>query len=218
MADVTLDEHGQPLELGFNLLRLMDRHRDELNGICRGLLFDGVVTKEEIYHLRDWLVRTSGVASTFPGDILFKRIERVLADGTIEEEERVELEEFIKKLVGGDPIQGGENAISGSTQVAYDEPQPEVSFDSRVFCLTGKFIFGIRRSCREAIMTLGGTCVDSPTLSTDYLVIGNIGSRDWMHTSYGRKIERAIEIRNNREGPVAILSEEHWVASMQRML
>ena len=30
---------------------------------------------------------------------------------------------------------------------------------------------------------------------TDYLVIGILGSEDWIHTSYGRKIEKAIEIK-----------------------
>jgi hypothetical protein len=40
-------------------------------------------------------------------------------------------------------------------------------------------------------------------------VIGVFASRDWYHTNYGRKIERAVELR--AEGhPITNLSEEHW--------
>jgi hypothetical protein len=49
----------------------------------------------------------------------------------------------------------------------------------------------------------------TPSGSSHYLVIGVFASRDWMYTNYGRKIERAVELRQCGSG-IAIISEEHW--------
>ena len=70
--------------------------------------------------------------------------------------------------------------------------------------------FGTRRNVMEAIEARGGTPSDSaPTRESNYLVIGVFASRDWANTNYGRKIERAVELRDSRSG-IAIISEEHW--------
>jgi hypothetical protein len=57
---------------------------------------------------------------------------------------------------------------------------------------TGKFAFGPRRVCEAAVEALGGRAGSSVTRVTNYLVIGTFGSRDWIHTSHGRKIEQAV--------------------------
>jgi len=44
-------------------------------------------------------------------------------------------------------------------------------------------------------------------------VLGTFGSRDWVHTSFGRKIETAIRYRD-KGAPIAIVSEDHWAASL----
>jgi hypothetical protein len=41
------------------------------------------------------------------------------------------------------------------------------------------------------------------------LVIGVFASRDWANTNFGRKIERAVKLRDSGSG-LAIISEEHW--------
>jgi hypothetical protein len=62
----------------------------------------------------------------------------------------------------------------------------------------------------EAIEAKGGTPSDAaPSRDSHYLVIGIFASRDWYNTNYGRKIERAVELRDSGSG-IAIISEEHW--------
>ena len=51
----------------------------------------------------------------------------------------------------------------------------------------------------------------SVTLKTDYLVIGDLSSRDWKFSSFGRKIEKAIEYRDSGKSDVAIISEQMWL-------
>ncbi len=48
-------------------------------------------------------------------------------------------------------------------------------------------------------------------------VIGAIGSRDWIHSTHGRKIERAVELREQGTG-IYILSEEYWADSIRTVL
>ena len=76
--------------------------------------------------------------------------------------------------------------------------------------VTRRFAYGTRRKVSEAILTRGGIPTDStPTRQTHYLVIGLFASRDWANTNYGRKIERAVELRDLGSG-ISIISEEHW--------
>jgi hypothetical protein len=42
-----------------------------------------------------------------------------------------------------------------------------------------------------------------------YLIIGEIGSRDWIHSTHGRKIEKALE-HNAGGARIAIIGEQHW--------
>ncbi|MNF12093.1 hypothetical protein D3C80_2134780 [compost metagenome] len=42
-----------------------------------------------------------------------------------------------------------------------------------------------------------------------YLVVGAIGNEQWLHSTYGTKIKKAVELRE-AGAPLAIVSEEHW--------
>ena len=69
--------------------------------------------------------------------------------------------------------------------------------------------FGQRRACEAAVHQLGAT-TGSITRKTDFLVIGAYATDSWKHSSFGTKIMRAVELRD--EGfPISIVSEEHWV-------
>jgi hypothetical protein len=76
--------------------------------------------------------------------------------------------------------------------------------------------YGTRSRVIECIEAHGGKAVDTPpTRASSYLVIGFFASRDWYATNYGRKIERAVELRNGGNG-IAIISEEHWKAFLAK--
>jgi NAD-dependent DNA ligase len=61
----------------------------------------------------------------------------------------------------------------------------------------------------------GGVVVDSVSAEVDYLVVGALGSSEWVHGSYGRKIERAIELYDQLGAPL-ILSEQQWAIALNR--
>ena len=57
---------------------------------------------------------------------------------------------------------------------------------------------------------MGGTNAKGVTKTLNYLVLGTYVTDSWIHESYGRKIEKAMEYRSGGM-PLLIVSEEHWV-------
>ena len=78
--------------------------------------------------------------------------------------------------------------------------------------MTGKFAYGPRTLCQEVVIDRGGAAAKAVSGKVDYLVVGTFCSSDWLHTSYGLKIQKAAELRANGM-PIAIISEDHWAQS-----
>jgi hypothetical protein len=55
-------------------------------------------------------------------------------------------------------------------------------------------------------MKLGGIPLDSVTEDTDYLIVGDNGNLAWAFSCYGRKVERAVELRKKGHR-IAIIHE-----------
>jgi NAD-dependent DNA ligase len=88
-----------------------------------------------------------------------------------------------------------------------------IHFVERRFCFTGKFAYGPRKKCQDAVMARGAIIDDDVTKQTHYLVLGAFVSPDWKHESYGRKIERAHALRGQGGGPL-IITEEVWLSAL----
>ena len=121
------------------------------------------------------------------------------------------LTDLLHKIVGDKPdVATVENT---ATRLPLDDPAPVLAFDGKEFCFTGKFVFGPRSHCEEAIRVHGATTHKNVRRWTDYVVIGSLASRDWAHATHGRKIEKALEMK--KQGlSCSIVSEEHWTASL----
>jgi NAD-dependent DNA ligase len=90
------------------------------------------------------------------------------------------------------------------------KPAPPIFFQDQQFCFTGRFAWGSRKQCEAETRSRGGSTQVNVTQETNFLIIGSIGSRDWLHSTHGRKIEYAQKLTSS-EFPIAIVSEEHWV-------
>ncbi len=207
-ATMNRDAHGQPLNRTFNDARLNDRKIDELIGLCKGVLADGEVTQFEVEFLQNWLRNNQEISEHWPANVLYKRIEEMLADNVLDVEEQKELLQTLMDLTGEPSLR--ENVNSMSTSLPLTTPDPEIDFEGRIFCLTGKFVTGTRKQCESLILARNGSLKSSPTRDTSFLVIGLVGSSDWIHSTHGRKIEKAVALQERGTG-LAIVSEEHWV-------
>ncbi|MDG1206840.1 MAG: BRCT domain-containing protein [Pseudomonadales bacterium] len=189
---------------------IQDRLIDELIGVCRGVIADGRVDEQEAIFLGQWIENHREIADRWPVNILYARLVEMLRDGIMSESERAELLLTLRDLTGESLIYQEPNR---STTLPLDNPQPEIDFTGKSFCLTGRFVFGSELECEEAILELGGDIVEAPNMVTDYLVIGELSSPDWVHTSFGRSIEHAVDLKQQGSS-ISILSEEHWVNSL----
>ncbi len=205
------DRDGQPLVRAFNWDQNVDKAIESLLGICQGVVADGELNSAEILFLNAWLKENDEIADCWPGDVIASRVKQILADGTVSAEEAEDLKQTLTAVIGGGFLDIG--AAGGlATRLPVDEVDA-VSFAGASFCLTGKFLYGPRKRCEEAVVTRGGLISVNVTQKLNYLVIGTLCSRDWLWSSHGRKIEKAVGYK--RQGhPLLILSEEIWADSL----
>lgn len=210
----TLDADGQPLNRCYNAARIADRTVDELIGICKGLIADHVINEDEARFLVQWLDEHRRLGQSWPVNVLSERIARMFQDSIIDEQEKQELFELLAQVVGQQK-EPSLAALDMSTHLPLTIPAPTIIVPQRRFCFTGKFYFGTRKACAEAITMRGGLIDETVLAGTVYLVIGEIGSRDWIHSTHGRKIEAAIEWNSKGSG-ISIVSEEHWADAVSK--
>lgn len=191
--------------------RTHDRVIAEMLGLVKGVVCDGVVTDGEAVALTQWLANHAEAAVTFPGNVIAQRLHAVFQDGILEEEERQHLLELLRDIVGETEDQSG--LLDRAARIPLNQPFPTVFFDGKEFCFTGKFAFGPRTRCEDAVSQRGGRCTASVSKHTDYVVIGLVGSPAWVQSTHGTKIEHAVHLRELGHG-VAIISEEHWLESV----
>jgi len=202
-----LDAHGQPLNRRFSAKRLADRGIDELIGLCKGFIADGQVVQAEAEFLYQWILRNQRTINIWPVNILYERLWEMLKDGIVDDEEQKELLELLHQFTGESPVM--ECVENMSCSLPIDKPEPELVFERNVYCFTGKFVYGTRKQVEGEAISRGAVVKSNPTLQTDFLVIGLIGSKDWIHSTHGRKIEYAVQLKS-QEHKIAIVSEEHW--------
>jgi NAD-dependent DNA ligase len=203
---MTRDADGQPF-LAINYKANVEKAMDTLIGLCSGLIVDGKLTDREIAFLDIWLRGHENILHVWPASAIAERVRSILADWIITEAERADLLEALRKLVGGAWEDTG--AASGMAIRLPVEKINALDFMDRAFCLTGKFVYGSRTKCEQAVLQRSGRIVKDVSRQVDYLVIGTLASRDWVHTTHGRKIERAVELQ--KEGfHIRILAEEDW--------
>lgn len=188
-----------------------DRNIDELIGISRGITADGRVNKDESEFLLSWIKMhfDSIDLNTYPINKIYDRLKLALEDGFIDQDESTELKELLNAFTGDKPIT--EQISSMSSTLPFCNPAPNIEFENKSFCMTGAFTIGSRKTVENMIVDLGGKVQKSPGLKTNYLIVGILGSEEWIHSSYGRKIEKAVEIRDIEGRNINIISEEHFI-------
>lgn len=200
---------GETAPIPANATARFRRDTSELLGICRGILADGAVNTNEAQFLLDWINRHAEHRNRYPFSVLYERLSDALADGTLDHDEEASLLSALVAAVGGEADSYG--ACSLSATLPLNDPLPHMQAAAE-FVLTGTFESGSRAAISAMIEHLGGRVADNVRRDTSYLVVGALASPDWANTSHGRKIERAVELREAGH-PIAIVPESHWRAS-----
>lgn len=185
---------------------------DELKGFLNGVASDGVLNDQEITALSTWLDRHQTIRASWPASIIIERLDHILEDGIITEDEREDLLQTLQRIAASDP-DGNRFAVEGSTEVWGDRID-EVNIKGATFCLTGDFVSGDRGTVETMLRLKGAGISSGVNKGVDYLVIGTLASRDWLYTPHGRKIEKALLLR--REGAVVTIITERTLLKFLR--
>ncbi len=189
---------------------LDDYQISALLGLCRGLIADGKIDRNEADSLHTWLKAHKETIDNPVMKTFEEKLKPFLGEKPKNTDNSVHLLKFLNGLIGGRTEVG---ECLRATTLWLDEPLPEVIFKDRKFCLTGKFSYGKRARCEDEVRARGGICQSSPGKTTDYLVIGSYAEGTWIQSAYGRKVEKAVELRAGGL-PIRIISEAHWYTSM----
>lgn len=184
---------------------------EHLLGICTGLVADNRIEDSEVKFLDLWIKQYPDVTTGWPGKVIADRLRSILADGVITEAERGDLLDTLKGITGFQLEDTGA-AEAAVASIPFDD-DPSIYFDSRTFCFTGRFLFGTRANCEREILRRGSIAVDNVSSKLEYLVVGSLIEPSWAHTSYGRKIEKAIDYNNKGHG-IALISEHQWIEAL----
>ncbi|MFH1493771.1 MAG: BRCT domain-containing protein [Pseudomonadota bacterium] len=189
--------------------RLIRRDIDQLLGICEFALQDGHIDQGEAESILTWLNNHRACLDTWPANVLYDRLRTMLADGMLDGDEQRDLLGIVMSI----SMPRTDAGIIAPSTLPIDTPEPDIIFEQRSFCFTGVFDFGPRSKCQSAITERGGIAAPSITKKLHYLVIGNIGSEVWKHSSFGNKIAKAVDYRDVGV-PLAIISEDHWTSTL----
>lgn len=193
---------------GYNYDRITDRAMDELIGICRGMLFDGSIVHDEVINLHKWMHTNPATARHPLGNALFNLLNTIIQSDQFTDKDELAIINQIVALTGAAEINAEGNNAS-TTLPFCENPPAEIMINGHHFALTGNFTQLKRKDLEKLITDNGGKIKKNANNNCDYLVIGEIGSGAWAHSSFGRKIEEAVKTRNDG-GVIAIVSEAHF--------
>lgn len=170
-----------------------------LHAVVGGIVADTSISEQELRGLSDWISDHDHLRGCWPYDEVGSLVTTVLADKIIDENEHEMLfryfSEFVSlldsKTIISAPI------ISGESVVGLCAVCPEIEFQDKIFAFTGASARYSRKKLAETVSHLGGSVASGPGKRVDYLVIGADGNPCWAFACYGRKVEKAVELRKS---------------------
>jgi hypothetical protein len=180
-----------------------------LMGILAGVAADGVIHEREVAHLRAWMSDWSHICGVWPFTECESIVTRILLDGHLNgaSEQLLRLSEHIPVRTVTTAGEAAPLTLRSLCAVA-----PELQFSSKTFVFTGESQRAERHALAAVVEDRRGRVDDNVTKRTDYLVVCDEGNAMWAFACYGRKVEKAYNLRRSGH-PVLIVEErDFWDA------
>ncbi|MCB2154615.1 BRCT domain-containing protein [bacterium] len=168
-----------------------------LHALVSSIAADGIITKEELEGLSSWLEEHDYLRSCWPYDEIEGLVAAVLDDGKIDEREHEALLSFFSEFTetqGKKTLDIDRSMITVQGVCAFC---PEITIPNSVVCFTGASSRYTRDEFERIVSDAGGRPVRNVSGKLDYLVIGADGNPCWAYACYGRKVEKAVELRKS---------------------
>lgn len=189
--------------------RISKRTADELLGIAAGITADGAVTLNEAVFLQDWLTKYLTKIDDPIVNLLFKRVNDMLEDDALDEFESKELLDLLRGFSGVTPSR----SYTAPNDLPFNNPAPVLKWEEKTYVFTGTMAYGPRKNCELLATEKGAATAKDVSRKIDYLVVGSIGNDQWKHSSYGRKIIKAVELQQQGH-QISIIDEDHFLSTL----
>ncbi|MEO9655921.1 BRCT domain-containing protein [Marinomonas sp.] len=181
---------------------------NEFLGLISGIVSDDQVNDDELSYIVDWINNHADlVDDPTVRDVVIKMVEFSKIE-SLNANDEATLLSFLKQTSGIQFLETGATDVHPMDHIA--DTINSMDHTGARICFTGVFDTGSRKQIETIATSLGAITRKDPSKSIDYVIIGSQVSPDWKHTSFGRKIQRAIELRENGH-PLTILTESHWI-------
>ena len=198
--DLTYEEE-QELVAKFNQPMRYENAITQLQGIAFAVKFDNEVDGKELKMIVTWLKHNHEFVDYWPISDVFRAFKQHCSA----EIDKAQLYKNIStELLGIFEKLDIENDVV--TDI-YDMLTDEDVFTDKSIVVTGTFKHAKRDDIEQALHNLGNRLQSKVSSLTDYVFVGNKGSRSWRFGQYGRKIEDAIYERK-LTGRLKIINEE----------
>lgn len=170
-----------------------------LHGVIGGIVADGIITEAELRGLSTWLSDHQHLRTCWPYDEIDSLVTTVMADKIIDDSEQKLLREFFSEFIhiADERTINAPSIQVGTGLVGLCAVCPEILFTEKRFCFTGSSNRFTRDGFISLVESLGGKVSTSLTSTVSYLVIGAEGNPCWAYACYGRKVEKAVELRKS---------------------
>lgn len=171
---------------------------NELSALLMGITADGELSEDEAMFLDKWLKDHNDLKGNYPYDRIFLALGNALEDGILEKHEIDELLKLFNDFIEGKIT---------------SEVVDKISIAGKAFVLTGDFSRGPRNKVTDELKALGGIPRSGVSSKTDYVIVGELGSGDWISGHYGTKIKKAKELQSQGKD-IKIISETDFFANL----
>lgn len=177
-----------------------------LHGMMAGIAADNVITVDEVKGLMAWLDDRPYLNTAWPFGDVRTLGQRILADGVVSQPEHDEILSLCKTVIA---FGSSRVAKSGSNVFAN---QPTLEFPNKAFCLSGKLERGKKADAQAAIKERGGKVKSAVSKQLDYLIVGGHGHEAWAYSSYGRKVEAAVNLKQSGVELLIVQETDFWTS------
>ncbi|MBJ7536974.1 BRCT domain-containing protein [Marinomonas transparens] len=186
----------------------VDDYVNEFLGLISGVVADDQINEKEFAYIVEWInnhadvMEEVAVKNVIANVIDFSKRDHVTQD----DEDALLL--CLKQTAGIRFLETGSADAHPMDNIA-DNIDSMDHTGARI-CFTGVFNTGSRKEVEAIANNLGAITRKDPSKSIDYVIIGTQVAPDWKHTSFGRKIQKAVELREGGH-PLIILTEKMWL-------
>lgn len=187
----------------------------QLEGMLHGIIADGVISNNEITTLSLWLDENDHLSGVYPFDEVYSLLLAAKEDGMVSDDERNMLKAFFATFVDTRVSYNIHENDIAELQKQYSiggicAVCPEIVIKGKTFCFTGVSKKATRKEIASVIENAGGIYNDRVTADTDYLIVGADGNPCWAFSCYGRKVEKAVDMRKEGHNIVIVHEYDLW--------